>query len=217
MEQPAQAVQAWLGCGFFPRLLLYGKNDIFDVHSRLNKPMKRVCSIFFLSLMLLNTIGYYEVLITIEKLHIDHTVRKISANENEINGNLLLKIPTSLPYTQDDKEYKRAFGEIVVDGQIYHFVKQKVYQDTLYIVCLKDLEATQVRNVISDYSKTFADNHQNTDTSHEVVAFSFAKFYLLWSSAPHNERSGWSSTIKGTLLTNLYTFSSSTSIFHPPC
>jgi hypothetical protein len=166
--------------------------------------------------MLLNTVGYYEVLIAIEKRHRDYTISKISENEGEISGNLLLRIPRPSHFNQDDNEYSRAFGEIVIESQVYHFVKKKLYQDTLYIVCINDPLATQVKNTISDYSKSFADHHQKSDSNEGTVS-SFAKFYLLWDSSTLDGLSASSKVLRSSAVQKLYNFSSPPSIFHPPC
>lgn len=167
--------------------------------------------------MLLNTVGYYEVLLVIQRQNLDHAIRKINENQDEISGNLLLRIPMNLPYGHDDPEYKRAFGAIVVDGQVYHFVKQKLYKDTLYVVCLKDPESTKVRNAISDYTRAFGDQHPKSDGPHKLLVTALAKFYMLWTDASQINETGWIRTLQYLPVQDLYRFSSITNIFHPPC
>lgn len=167
--------------------------------------------------MLLNTVGYYEVLLLMQKQNFDSAIRKINENQDEISGNLLLRIPLTLPYGHDDNEYRRALGDIVVDGQVYHFVKQKLYRDTLYVVCLKDIESTRVRDAISDYTKAFGDHHPKSDGPHKLLVTSVAKFYMLWTDASENGKPGWIRTLRHLRVQDLYRFSSLANIFHPPC
>ncbi|HEY5745593.1 MAG TPA: hypothetical protein VIU12_05935 [Chryseolinea sp.] len=179
--------------------------------------MKRLFSFFFLLLILLNTIGYYEVLLFMEKQNYDKAVQKISGNENEISGNLLLKIPLASRFNEDDREYRKAQGEITVEGELYHFVKQKLYQDTLYIICLRDAKTSEVREALSDLSKTMADQNHKSGNTQKGVDVSFAKFYTLSTTVKEPIETGWSRLLQHIPVTNLYHFSTLASIFHPPC
>lgn len=177
--------------------------------------MKRFYSLFFLVLILLNTAGYYEVLVIIDRQEHDRAVKKITENEETIAGNLLLKLPLSSPYGQQDTEYQRVYGEVTVAGQVYHFVKQKVYHDTLYVVCLIDAHTTKVKDVIADYSKSFAGQPQKSNTPGKTIT-SFAKYYTMGVSVPPVRNITWSVVSHDTHLQNLYSFSAITSVFHPP-
>jgi hypothetical protein len=177
--------------------------------------VKPIYSLFFLLLILLNTFGYYEVLVTIEKQNHHQAVAKIDENQNEISGNLLLKIPVSLPYSHNDSEYKRVYGEIIVEGQVYHYVKQKLYNDTLYVVCLKDVKSTAVRNAIADYSSKFSDQAKSERT-HKGQITTLAKVYTLFEKTSLLNSAGWVIRFAHIPFKNLYSFSSIASIFHPP-
>ncbi|AYB31583.1 hypothetical protein [Chryseolinea soli] len=179
--------------------------------------MKRLFSFFFLLLILLNTIGYYEVLLFMERQNYDQAVQKISGNENEISGNLLLKIPLASRFNEDDREYRKAQGEITVEGELYHFVKQKLYQDTLYIICLRDTKTSEVRDALSDLSRTMADQNHKSGNTQKGVDVSFAKFYTLSATVKERIETGWSRLLQHVPVTNLYHFSALASIFHPPC
>lgn len=177
--------------------------------------MKRFYSIFFLILILLNTVGYYEVLVIIDQQEQERAIKKITENEEIITGNLLLKLPLSSPYGQQDTEYERVYGEVTVAGQVYHFVKQKVYHDTLYVVCLNDTQTTKVKHAIADYSKTFADQPQKSDTAGKTIT-SLAKFYTMGVLSSTVKRITGSLISHETHIENLYSFSAVTSVFHPP-
>jgi len=179
--------------------------------------MKRLFSFFFLLLILLNTVGYYEVLLFMEKQNYAEAVQKISGNENEIAGNLLLKIPLASRFNEDDDEYRKAQGEITVEGELYHFVKQKLYQDTLYIICLRDTKTSEVREALADLSKTMADQNHKSGSTQKGVDVSFAKYYTLSATVKEPIETGWSRLLQHVPVTDLYHFSALSSIFHPPC
>lgn len=179
--------------------------------------MRRLYSYLFLILMLLNTIGYYEVLRVIERRHVAKAISMIVKNETEISGNLLLKIPMCPGDRADDLEYQRAVGEVTVDSQVYHYIKQKVHDDTLYIMCLSDAKATQVRNTISDYSRSFTDKDQKSNSSNKSLINSLTKFYTILGLESTITKTGWISKLNLTAFNNLYAFSSYATIFRPPC
>jgi hypothetical protein len=183
--------------------------------TRAHAVMRRFYGFFFLILVLLNTIGYYEVLLLIDQQQRERAVTWIDENENEINGNMVLRIPMALPYAERDLKYERAHGEVVCEGEVYHVVKQMTYRDTLYVVCLKDRKGTKVRNVIADYSKTFADQKQESGNAHKEIA-SFAKFYTIHTTPGTLREAGWFRVINYSSIAELYSFSAAVKIFQPP-
>jgi len=66
---------------------------------------------------------------------------------------ITLKIPFSLPYWMDSKDYERVNGEFEHQGEYYKLVKQKLEKDTLYVVCIKDVNEKKLFHVMADYIK----------------------------------------------------------------
>jgi hypothetical protein len=177
---------------------------------------KKVCGLFFLTLILLNTLGYYQVLVIIDHQVREHRVNRINEDEDAIGGNAILRIPMTLPYGHDNPEYRSAEGEIVLEGEVYHLVKQRLHRDTLYVVCVRDAGSTKVRNAMAEYAKTFTDQQQKPGTSQKITP-AFAKFYLPGATNFHANQSGWSQVIRRVNNTDHYTFSSRSDLFRPPC
>lgn len=57
--------------------------------------MRRLSSALFSFLILLNTFGYFHVLLVVEHHYYRRAAREILERENEIGGNLLLRVPIS--------------------------------------------------------------------------------------------------------------------------
>jgi hypothetical protein len=167
--------------------------------------------------MLLSTFGYLHFLIVIEQQVSSRAVKRIAENENQISGNVVLRVPVSLPYPSYDNEYKTASGEIMVDGVLYRFVKQKMYRDTLYLVCSRDMATTEARNAISHYSTTFADTYQQKANAPHKATSIFPVFcdYIDSSSIANLMRAA--SRLRRESGERNYHFSSIASVFHPPC
>lgn len=65
---------------------------------------------------------------------------------------IVLTLPVSLPYAIHSPAYERAEGELEYRGEFYHLVKQKVENDTLFMVCIKDLEQKRIQRTINEYA-----------------------------------------------------------------
>lgn len=179
--------------------------------------MRRLSAIFLLFLILLNTLGFYNVLLLIEKEAFRKSVTKINDTDHEISGNLLLRIPMVWPDQKNDEEYRKVNGQIEVDGEIYHYVKEKFYNDTLFIVCLRDDQTTKIKNTISDFSKLFSAQSPESERNTESFLLSFAKFYLLWKPGNDSSLCSWIQTISFSQSADLYSFLHLETVFHPPC
>lgn len=179
--------------------------------------MRRLYSLFFLLLMLLSTFGYLHVLIVIEQQVSSRAVKRIAENENQISGNVVLRVPVSLPYPSYDNEFKTASGEIVVDGVLYRFVKQKMYRDTLYLVCSRDKATTEARNAISDYSRSFAGTHEQKANAPGKTTSIFPAFCVFVDFPSIPDLTRCVSQLRGVPPEGIYHFSSIASVFHPPC
>jgi hypothetical protein len=59
---------------------------------------------------------------------------------------LVIKVPLSLPYQTDWKDFERVDGEIDIDGETYKYVKRKVVNGTLILLCLPDHHRTRLEN-----------------------------------------------------------------------
>jgi hypothetical protein len=116
--------------------------------------VKRVFSIFMLLIFLFNGIGYYGlVYLTRKHLQADMLL-KLDAGNYADSQTLTLKIPLSLPYTLNaNADYERTNGNFQYQGEFYKLVKQKLSNDTLYIVCIRDGEEKRLNTVVTDFIK----------------------------------------------------------------
>ncbi|HNP22212.1 MAG TPA: hypothetical protein PKM63_16605 [Panacibacter sp.] len=68
-----------------------------------------------------------------------------------------IKVPVNLPYFTDQKEYARVDGAIELDGIQYNYVKRKICNDTLYLLCLPNQDKTRITDVKNNYAKEASD------------------------------------------------------------
>lgn len=119
-----------------------------------------------------------------------------------------------MAYPVQDNGYERVNGEFQYNGEFYRLIKQRHFQDTLYIVCIKDEHKKDIQHALNDYVKTFSD--QQTDAkSDSKVKIDFIKDYLGSKTCISHTTEGWSYTLS---FTNWQEHSQRTflSILSPP-
>lgn len=126
--------------------------------------MKKIAALFFITLFLFNMFGY--------RLLVEYMQQKVSAQlEARIDNNLYnesqlieLKVPIHLPYQTNWSAYQRYDGEIEIDGMIYKYVKRKVANDTLYLMCIPNTKKMHLETAKNDFFKITNDLTQNDNS-----------------------------------------------------
>lgn len=80
-------------------------------------------------------------------------LERLDANQYSREEVVVLTIPLSLPYPIQNNGYERVNGDFEYQGEYYKLVKQKLENDTLFLVCIKDVEAKKIEVAMTDYSK----------------------------------------------------------------
>ena len=126
--------------------------------------MKKVAALFFIALFLFNLFGY--------RLVVQYMQQKVSNQlEASLDKNLYsdaqlieLKVPMNLPYQTNWSAYQRFDGEIEVDGIMYKYVKRKVANDTLYLMCIPNTKKMNLETAKNDFFKISNDLVQNNNS-----------------------------------------------------
>ncbi len=100
---------------------------------------------------LFNVIGYRIFFYYLERgadVRIEARLEKLSEADQSL---ITVKIPIRLPYQTDWKEFEKADGEVIVNGSVYRYVKQRVYRDTLILLCISDHYKSRLVRGTADY------------------------------------------------------------------
>jgi hypothetical protein len=94
----------------------------------------------------------------------------LRADKNQYSDDELteIKMPLNLPYMTSSSGYERVDGEVTINGIYYNYVKRKVYNDTLYLMCLPNKDKTKFYSSRNDYANKVQDvpvNGKNSDAS----------------------------------------------------
>ena len=79
-----------------------------------------------------------------------------------------LKVALNLPYQTNRPVYERVDGEIEFDGILYKYVKRKVANDTLYVMCLPNIQKMHLEKSKIDFFKMANDlQKDNLPSKHD--------------------------------------------------
>lgn len=149
--------------------------------------MKRGFTLFLLALFLLNVLGYYGVLVGLQIKNAQNLSAQFDEDDYAREHEVTIKVPLTIPYGTDAKEYTRVDGEFEHQGEFYRLVKQRFQKDTLYIVCVKDNTSRNIKRALTDYVKTFTDKpvseKNNSQTIKNPVKDYIVSFTTLLSSS----------------------------------
>ena len=143
-----------------------------------------------LILFLLNVLGFYGVFLGLQFKYAQEANQNFDEERYSGMDLMTLKVPLTVPYYADSKEYERVSGEFEHNGDVYRLVKQKLFRDTLYIVCIRDVQSKNINQALDSYVKTFTDKPVNSKQGAKQL-MSFSKDYLTSVVGVESQSSGW--------------------------
>ncbi|MFZ5972085.1 MAG: hypothetical protein ACOYXA_10880 [Bacteroidota bacterium] len=177
--------------------------------------MKRLITLFLLFLFLLNVLGYYGIFVGLQWQNGRALNARLDSDDYEEFETVTYKIPLTIPYGTDSRDFERVEGTYTFKGETYRLVKQKFHRDTLHIVVIKDEKSQRLNEVLKDYVKTFTDKPEHTKDAAKL-SFDFAKDYLSTTVTVSPESGGWASGVALCLTNPPFISSYFASIIHPP-
>jgi hypothetical protein len=125
--------------------------------------LKKIVTIFMLAVYLFNLAGYSFVF----QLLINHSNKQTIAAINTggySDAELVhIKIPVLLPYSTNWSDYERYDGEVEYEGIYYRYVKRKIYNDTLHLLCLPDFKRTRLQSAENSYARQVNNVNASSD------------------------------------------------------
>lgn len=77
---------------------------------------------------------------------------RLDADKYSSEDLVVLAVPISLPYPIQQNGYERVNGEFEYQGEYYNLVKQRLENDTLFMVCIRDKQEKRLANAFSEYT-----------------------------------------------------------------
>ncbi len=126
--------------------------------------LKKSIAIFFLALFLFNLIGYKSLFYYLQQQSDEQFRASLDKNDYNAQDLITIKIPLSVPYQVESKDFERVDGEINLDGKIYKYVKRKISNGDLILLCLPDQNKMRLQTAKDDFFKFANDLQQNSSS-----------------------------------------------------
>jgi len=177
--------------------------------------MRKILSIVLSLLLLMNVMGYYGVFMGLDYKNSQDLMQRFDANDYGEQETVTIKVPLALPYASSDDPFERVDGELEHNGEFYRLVKQRLHQDTLYIVCYKDNQSKRIKQALADYVKTFTDKPVDAKSSGKMIQ-NFIKDYISSVIKIEPVTDGWANPLSFFSIEHPYQHSVVSLVKHPP-
>ncbi len=130
--------------------------------------------------MLFNTVGYRFIFSILEKKSTTQLDLAIDEGKYDQQKLIEIKIPLNMPYFSD-QDYEAAYGETEIDGTHYQYVKRKVSNNTLYLLCLPNDDKTNLitaKNNIEKNNSEATNNKPDKKSSFPSLTKSLQQEYV---------------------------------------
>jgi len=126
--------------------------------------LKRVVAIVLMGILLFNWYGYRIVADYFENKASVEMQAQLDVNNYAEADLISIKVPVSLPYGPNSQNFEKVEGNIDIHGVNYQYVKRRIYNDTLELMCIPNTEKTTIKNARDEFSK-LANDFVNLSTS----------------------------------------------------
>ena len=126
--------------------------------------MKKIASALLIFLLLFNWFGYNLVVNYLQHKSDIHLEALLDNNEYNDAQLIELKVPIHLPYQTSWASFERYDGEVEMNGILYKYVKRKVANDTLYLMCIPNTKKMNLETARDDFFKNTNDLAQNNNS-----------------------------------------------------
>lgn len=125
--------------------------------------MKQLAAILLLGIFSFNIFGYKLVASFLESKANEKMELAFDDNNYEDHELISIKQPTNLPYYQNSKTFQRIDGEIEIAGVYYKYVKCRIYNDSLELLCIPNTGKMKILEAKADFSKLASDFQQSNN------------------------------------------------------
>lgn len=165
--------------------------------------MKKLASIFLLVVFGLNIIGP-RLMFCFKQQQSDIQLQASLDKDLYDQSDLLtIKVPLSLPYLSSNTDFERIDGEITFNGKIYKYVKRKIFNGELVLLCLADYNKMRLQSEANDLYKNVNDEITNSSSkkpgnskvgSLKNIFSEYNKSEINYTSAIYKETKSFSSS-----------------------
>ena len=120
--------------------------------------MKKIIPISLLALFLFNCFGYRLLISYIENKANLQLEEQLDNNNYDDAQLITVKVPVDyLPYYNNSKTFERIDGQIEIQGTLYKYVKRRIYNDSLELLCIPNNTAMKLQKTKNEFFKFIND------------------------------------------------------------
>ena len=120
--------------------------------------MRRTASILLLGILLFNWFGYQLLTSYVQNKADVQFKDRLDNNNFEESQLISIKVPAeNLGYYINSKQFERVDGSIEISGIQYNYVKRRLYNDSVEMLCIPNHTAMQLRNAKDEFFKLVND------------------------------------------------------------
>jgi hypothetical protein len=138
--------------------------------------LRKLPAILFLAILLFNFYGYRLMIDCMQNQHAALLESKLDNQQYSDDELISIKTPLNLPYYTSSSDYERAYGSVDVNGVLYEYVKRRVNQDTLELLCLPDKAKMHLQSVKNTLFKISIDGTSQQDQKSNTVKIPLPNF-----------------------------------------
>lgn len=119
--------------------------------------MTKIAAILLLGIHLCSSVCHsfvFNYFINLSDKQVVKQLNNAAYNDAEL---VEIAIPLNMPYLVSHDNYERYDGSIEFNGTHYNYVKRKVSNDTLRLLCIPNEQKTALYTVKNDYAKQLSD------------------------------------------------------------
>jgi hypothetical protein len=135
--------------------------------------LNRLTAISLTLLFLFNLIGYKAFFFYAQERS-DRQYEAILNTAHFDESNMItLKVDLNMPYLAENTLFERVDGEITIDGHIYKYVKRRICNGQLVLLCLPDAQKTKLQSARQEFfayaNNLAASGHSSTPKIQQTV------------------------------------------------
>lgn len=135
-----------------------------------------------LALFAFNWYGYRLFMNLLEQKASTSLQQQLDQNQYDDKNLVEVKIPVNMPYLTNWNSFEKYEGETEINGVHYKFVKRKLVNDTLVLLCIPNETKNELRTAQSDYFKMVNDlqsqNKKSNSGKDHTVKVPFTDYLL---------------------------------------
>ena len=123
--------------------------------------MRKLASILMLGIFTFNIAGYqliYNYLTSRSDAALEQQLDEKTYNEADL---ISIKQATNLPYYTNNETFQRIDGEVEIDGIKYKYVKSRIYNDSLEMLCIPHTAKMKIEQSKNEYAAATHDFQQD--------------------------------------------------------